>query len=135
MTDDNLDDRIPLGEELSQSVRHQKWENVVSDLRDTVENEGSEKGYDSVSLYSDDRIVRLLYYFEKGAYFTDRIVDRGTAVLDVLEGKMCFQSGDVHVHPREGETFYLESGTSQSLQADKPSTLLVTIIKEPSREG
>ncbi len=135
MADQNIGDRISLGEELSRSVRHQKWEDIVSDLRETVENEGTEKGYDSVSLYSDDRIVRLLYYFEKGGYFTDRIVDRGTAVLDVLEGKMCFQAGDVHVHPREGETFYLKSGTSHSLQADKPSTLLVTIIKEPSREG
>jgi quercetin dioxygenase-like cupin family protein len=129
MSNSVFGDLIPLGEILSDSVAHQEWEEVVSDLREAVDG-SSENDYESVSLYNDDRLIRLLYYFEKGSYFTDRIVDRGTTILDVLEGKMCFQSGDVHVHPRTGETFYLEPGTSHSLQADKPSTVLVTIIKE-----
>jgi quercetin dioxygenase-like cupin family protein len=134
MADSNVRELIPLGEILSDSVAHQELDEVVSDLREAVDD-SAENDYESVSLYNDDRLIRLLYYFEKGSYFTDRIVDRGTAILDVLEGKMCFQSGDVHIHPRAGETFYLESGTSHSLQADKPSTVLITIIKEERGEG
>ncbi len=122
---------IPIGENLTDEVHYQNInDKLVQDLKAESEERN---GYGSVLLYDDGNISRILYYFDSGAHETDRKVDNGSVILDVLSGKLCLQADEdqVHIHPVEGESIYLKAGVNHSIQADKPSTILMTIVKSP----
>lgn len=134
MSDDNNERRREHpGKRFSQSIIHQNLDELTDQL--DTEDPGSGHGthdHNQIELYRHGGTTVSLFVFEQGGYIDDHSVEDGAVMIQVLEGKLCFQTRDAetHLHPEENEMISLEPGIEHSVQAEKPTRMLLTIMRD-----
>lgn len=120
------------GERFAQSVIHQNLDNLTEQLENEDLGAGhGERGHNQIELYRHGGTTVSLFVFEQGGFIDNHSVEDGSVMIQVLDGKLCFQTKDAetHLHPEGNEIVTLEPGIEHSVQAEKPSRMLLTIMR------
>lgn len=121
------------GERFAQSVIQQDLKELSRQLDEEDLGVGhSEQGHNQIELYRHNNTTVTLFNLDKGAHINEHAVEDGSVMIQVLEGKLCFQTGnaDAHLHPEDEQVVVLEPGIEHSIQAEKDSRVLLTIMRD-----
>lgn len=121
------------GDRFSQRIIQQDLDEVARQLREEEFGEGHlEQGHNQIELYREGGTTVSLFVMEKGAHLREHTVDDGSVMIQVLEGTLCLQTEDAedHLHPGQNSLVVLEAGVGHSIQAEKPSRFLLTIMRD-----
>lgn len=121
------------GERFAQSVIQQDLSELSRQLDEEELGDGhNEQGHNQIELYRHNNTTVSLFNFEQGAHIADHAVEDGSVMIQVLDGKLCFQTedADTHLHPEDEQVIILEPGIEHSIQAEKDSRVLLTIMRD-----
>lgn len=134
MSDDTNDRRREHpGERFAQSVIQQDLDELTEQLKDEELGPGhGTRNHNQIELYRHGGTTVSLFVFEQGGYINDHSVEDGSVMIQILDGKLCFQTKDAetHLHPEGKDIVTLEPGVEHSVQAEKPTRLLLTIMRD-----
>jgi quercetin dioxygenase-like cupin family protein len=121
------------GERFQDSVIQQNLKELSDQLNEEDLGEHhNTRGHNQIELYRKNGTTVSLFQFEQGAHIPEHKVEDGSVMIQVLEGKLCFQTEDAetHLHPQDEDVVVLEPDTPHSVQAEKPTRMLLTIMRE-----
>jgi quercetin dioxygenase-like cupin family protein len=90
-----------------------------------------EQPHRQIELFRHEGKTVSLMELDSGAHIPEHRVEDGVVVIQILEGKLCFQSDpqDHHDHYEQRDMLFLEPDTPHSVQAETDCRFLLTIMR------